>query len=96
MMPYVAFGNYERGVGGMAENEEDQLLPVSEVAKRFSVSDQTIYRWIDEGILPVVKVRRLLRIRSSDVDRLLEEASQPARTQAGGWSDTPPEGRRMR
>jgi excisionase family DNA binding protein len=80
----------------MAENEGDQLLPVSEVAKRFSVSDQTIYRWIDEGILPVVKVRRLLRIRSSDVDRLLEEASQPARTPGGGWTDAPPDGRRMK
>ncbi len=80
----------------MAENEEDQLLPVSEVARRFNVSDQTIYRWIDEGILPVVKVRRLLRIRSSDVDQLLEEASQPARPPAGGWTDAPPEGRRMR
>jgi excisionase family DNA binding protein len=80
----------------MAESDQDRLLPVSEVAKRFNVSDQTIYRWIDDGILPVVKVRRLLRIRSGDVDRLLEEASRPAPVPTGSWTDTPPEGRRMR
>lgn len=80
----------------MAENEEDRLLPVSDVAKRFNVSDQTIYRWIDDGILPVVKVRRLLRIRQSDVDRLLEESSPPAAPTAGGWTGEMPEGRRMR
>ena len=76
--------------------DEDPLLPVSEVAKRFSVSDQTIYRWIDDGLLPVVKVRRLLRIRTSDVDRLLADASRPAPPPAGSWSDVPPGGRRMR
>ena len=80
----------------MAESDQDRLLAVSEVAKRFSVSDQTIYRWIDEGILPVVKVRRLLRIRQSDVDRLLEESSAPAAPLAGGWTGEAPEGRRMR
>ena len=81
----------------MAEDAaRDRLLPVSEVAERFNVSDQTIYRWIDDGILPVVKVRRLLRIRSSDVERLMEEASQPARPPAGSFADTPPEGPRMR
>ncbi len=79
----------------MADEEHDQLLAVSEVAKRFSVSDQTIYRWIDDGILPVVKVRRLLRIRSSDVERLLEESSQTPST-PGGWTDVRPEGQRMR
>lgn len=80
----------------MADREEDRLLPVSEVAKRFSVSDQTIYRWIEDGLLPVVKVRRLLRVRSGDVDRLLADASRPAPPAAGSWSDTPPAGRRMR
>ena len=67
----------------MAEREEDPLLPVSEVAKRFSVSDQTIYRWIDDGLLPVVKVRRLLRIRTSDVDRLLD--GRFAARASAGW-----------
>ena len=80
----------------MADRDEDPLLPVSEVAKRFSVSDQTIYRWIDDGLLPVVKVRRLLRIRTSDVDRLLQDASRPAAPPTGSWTDVPPEGRRMR
>lgn len=80
----------------MTDGDEDPLLPVSEVARRFSVSDQTVYRWIDNGLLPVVKVRRLFRIRTSDVDRLLTDASRPAPTPTGSWSDVPPEGRRMR
>jgi excisionase family DNA binding protein len=95
-MSYVVFGNDERSGGGMAENEEDRLLGVPEVAKRFSVSDQTIYRWIDDGLLPSVKVRRLLRIRQSDVERLLEESSAPVTPSAGGWTGETPEGRRMR
>ncbi len=80
----------------MANSDDDPLLLVSEVAKRFSVSDQTVYRWIDDGLLPVVKVRRLIRIRTSDVDRLLADASRPAPIPTGSWSDVPPEGRRMR
>jgi excisionase family DNA binding protein len=80
----------------MAEDAGDRLVSVSEVAKRFSVSDQTIYRWIDEGLLPVVKFRKLIRIRQSDVDRLMEESSPPPAARAGGWSGEAPAGRRMR
>jgi hypothetical protein len=41
-------------------------------------------------------VRRLLRIRTSDVERLLQDASRPAPSPTGSWTDVPPEGRRMR
>jgi|SRR6516225_1528044 len=52
-----------------------QLLTVPEVAKRFQVTAQTIRNWIDHGVLPAVRVGRAYRIRSEDVDALLERAS---------------------
>jgi excisionase family DNA binding protein len=52
-----------------------QLLTVPEVAKRFQVTAQTIRNWIDGGALPAVRVGRAYRIRSEDVDELLERAS---------------------
>ena len=36
---------------------------------------QTIRNWIDGGVLPAVRVGRAFRVRSEDVDALLERAS---------------------
>jgi excisionase family DNA binding protein len=52
-----------------------QLLTVPEVAEHFQVTAQTIRNWIDHGVLPAVRLGRAYRIRSEDVDALLERAS---------------------
>jgi excisionase family DNA binding protein len=52
-----------------------QLLTVPQVAERFQVTAQTIRNWIDHGVLPAVRVGRAFRVRSEDVDALLERAS---------------------
>ena len=36
---------------------------------------QTIRNWIDQGVLPAVRVGRAFRVRREDVDSLLERAS---------------------
>ena len=36
---------------------------------------QTIRNWIDQGVLPAVRVGRAFRVRHEDVDSLLERAS---------------------
>ena len=51
-----------------------QLLTVPQVAEQFQVTAQTIRNWIDGGALPAVRVGRAFRVRSEDVDALLERA----------------------
>jgi excisionase family DNA binding protein len=52
-----------------------QLLTVPQVAEEFQVTVQTIRNWIDQGVLPAVRVGRAFRVRREDVDALLERAS---------------------
>jgi excisionase family DNA binding protein len=54
---------------------ERQLLTVPQVAEQFQVTAQTIRNWIDGGALPAARVGRAFRMRSEDVDALLERAS---------------------
>jgi excisionase family DNA binding protein len=52
-----------------------QLLTVPQVADQFQVTAQTIRNWIDQGVLPAVRVGRPFRVRREDVDALFERAS---------------------
>ena len=54
---------------------QPQLLTVPQVAEEFQVTAQTIRNWIDQGVLPAVRVGRAFRVRGEDVDALLERAS---------------------
>jgi excisionase family DNA binding protein len=49
----------------------EELLTASEVADLARVSERTVRRWRDDGILPAVKIGRVARYRRVDVDRLL-------------------------
>ena len=48
-----------------------QFLTVAEVAKMMRVSKMTVYRLVQAGALPAVRVGRSYRIREDDVDRYL-------------------------
>ncbi|MGA2928518.1 MAG: helix-turn-helix domain-containing protein [Solirubrobacteraceae bacterium] len=67
---------------------EDEFLSIPEVARRLKLSRATIYRWIDEGRLPALKLGKNIRLRAHDVDRLLE-ASWTVGGGSGDWSDEP-------
>jgi excisionase family DNA binding protein len=54
---------------------QPQLLTVPQVAEEFQVTAQTIRNWIDQGVLPALRVGRAFRVRREDVDALLERAS---------------------
>lgn len=61
----------------------DRLLKVAEVAERLSVTDSTVYRWIDDGSLPAISVGpKSTRVRESDLEELL---ARSARTPNGSW-----------
>ena len=63
----------------MAENPNgdgaarSQFVTVAEVAAQLRVSNMTVYRLIQNGELPSVRVGRSYRIREDDVDRFLSK-----------------------
>jgi excisionase family DNA binding protein len=67
-------------------NLEDSFLTVAEVAEMLKLNQQTVRNWIDQGSLPALRVGRRVRIRRSDLERLLEEGSTagPRSSASGG------------
>lgn len=54
------------------ENTRRQWISATEAARRIDVTQRTIYRYINAGDLPAVKVGSLIRIATDDFDRWLE------------------------
>ena len=52
---------------------EEYYLTVAEVAEVLRLNQQTVRNWIDQGSLPALRVGRRVRIKQSDLDRLLSE-----------------------
>ena len=58
--------------------KQDALMTVKEVAKYLHVVQLTVYRMIDRGDLPAIKVGSRWRIRRQDLeDYLRRSTSQP-------------------
>ncbi len=59
------------------QNRESALmarfLTVAEVARHLRVSNMTVYRLVNSGQLPAVRVGRGYRIREDDVRKYLEQ-----------------------
>ena len=56
----------------MTETEQ-YYLTVAEVAELLRLNQQTVRNWIDQGSLPALRVGRRVRIKRSDLDRLIAE-----------------------
>jgi excisionase family DNA binding protein len=54
----------------------DPFLTVAEVAEMLKLNQQTVRNWIDQGSLPAFRVGRRVRIRRSDLERVLAEGYQ--------------------
>ncbi len=68
---------------------DSTLLTVPQVAEVFQVTAQTIRNWIDQGLLPAVRVGRAYRIRQEDVTTLMDRAlaeSESLATQRDPWA----------
>ena len=77
---------------------EESFLTVAEVADLLRLNQQTVRNWIDAGSLPAIRVGRRVRIKRSDLNRILESGYQgnspPASTITGPsatdfWSGEP-------
>src|SRR5437588_9181778 len=67
---------------------EDTFLTVAEVAAILKLNQQTVRNWIDQGSLPALRVGRRVRIRRSDLERLLE-ARYTGETRSSGQEGVP-------
>ena len=61
--------------GGDRADESLDLLTVAEVAAMLRLSKMTIYRLMDKGRLPALRVGRSFRIPRESVQALLEESN---------------------
>jgi excisionase family DNA binding protein len=52
---------------------EPRFVTVAEVAAALRVSSMTVYRLINGGALPAVRIGRSFRLRREDVDRYLAD-----------------------
>jgi excisionase family DNA binding protein len=69
--------------------EQPEFVTISQVARRLQVSPQTVRRWISEGVLRAVRIRKEWRVYSHELDRLLAQAPSPApEGQTDGWQPT--------
>jgi excisionase family DNA binding protein len=58
---------------------DSKLLTVEETAALLRVRPSCIRRWIMERRIGIVRVGRLVRIPRSEVARIIEQGTQPAR-----------------
>lgn len=49
------------------------MYTVTEVAKMFSVSRQTVLEWIKSGKIKAVKVVKVYRIPSEEIERIMAD-----------------------
>jgi excisionase family DNA binding protein len=56
-----------------------RLLKVPEVADILALSQKTVWQWIGLRRIAVVRLGRAVRIPQSEIDRLMEEGTTPAR-----------------
>ncbi|NUT49399.1 MAG: helix-turn-helix domain-containing protein [Saccharothrix sp.] len=73
--------NGEQANGGFVRHgEREPLYQVSEVAELLRVSKQTIYRAINDGELPVVRIRSRKLVPKSAVTGVLQRATTTGET----------------
>ncbi len=48
-----------------------KLLTIDELAEVLSAKKSTIYQWVHLGLIPHIKVGRLLRFREGDIEKWL-------------------------
>jgi excisionase family DNA binding protein len=55
------------------------LLKVPEAAEMLALSPKTLWQWVSARQIGVVRLGRAVRVPWSEIDRLVEEGTTPAR-----------------
>jgi excisionase family DNA binding protein len=63
----------------MERTNDDALVTVTEAAEYLRVAPGSLYHWVSEGRVPVVRFSaRCIRFRRSDIDTWLEQRLVPS------------------
>jgi len=55
-------------------SDDISWMSTQEAARRLGVTTRTLYRFVDEGLLPAYKMGRVFRLKQSDVDTFIEQS----------------------
>lgn len=61
----------------------DPLLSISKAAEWLGMSESTLRRLIRAQKVPVVRLNRMIRLSSADLERMIQEARRPALADRG-------------
>jgi excisionase family DNA binding protein len=81
----------------MTDGADDQpeFVSVSHIANRLNVSGTAVRAWIEEGVLPGIRVRKVWRVRREDFEQLLGSLEAGRAAPGGVWEEKTPR-RRLR
>jgi excisionase family DNA binding protein len=54
------------------ERLNTRLLNVAEAADQLGIASKTLYKWVESGQIPYVRIGRLIRFREADLEEWLE------------------------
>ncbi len=54
--------------------EEIRWLSTAAAAKRLGITNRTLYRFIDEGLLPAYRFGRVIRLQQKEVDAFIQRS----------------------
>jgi excisionase family DNA binding protein len=57
---------------------KENLMTVQEVAEHLHLSPHTIYKWVEKGRIPVIRLGYCVRFRPSDIAEFEEQRYVPA------------------
>ena len=52
----------------------EDVVTVAEITQILKLNQQTVRNWIDQGVLPVIRVGRRVRVRWGDVEAMMKPA----------------------
>src|SRR6267143_1582245 len=64
-----------------------QYLDIAALAERLLIKRSTLYAWAEQGMIPHVKLGRLLRFDPDEIDALIAEAKRTVYTSCRGKPD---------
>jgi excisionase family DNA binding protein len=59
-------------------HKSDSLMSVEAVAAHLCVSVRTVYRWVERGIIPAIKIGSTIRFAPAQIEAVIQAATIPA------------------
>jgi len=48
------------------------LLDINQAARQLGIAPKTLYKWVERGLVPVIKIGRMVRFREKDLEEWIE------------------------